>query len=79
MYKDKKWAPPLAYSLATIVGLSRIYNNAHWASDVLAGAAIGFITAKAMTSLYTLANKKSIAFIPQVGNKSGSLKLIYKF
>jgi membrane-associated phospholipid phosphatase len=31
------------YGGATMVGLSRIYNNMHWASDVMAGAAIGTI------------------------------------
>jgi membrane-associated phospholipid phosphatase len=29
------------YGGASLMGLSRIYNNQHWASDVLAGAAIG--------------------------------------
>jgi membrane-associated phospholipid phosphatase len=29
------------YGGAALVGLSRIYNNQHWASDVMAGAAIG--------------------------------------
>lgn len=29
------------YGGATLVGLSRIYNNQHWASDVMAGAAVG--------------------------------------
>ena len=39
------WAPytigPLMYGGATAVGLSRMYNNRHWASDVIMGAAIG--------------------------------------
>lgn len=29
------------YGGATLMGLSRIYNNQHWASDVMAGAALG--------------------------------------
>lgn len=42
------WSPNSAwfvgtvmYGGATMVGLSRIYNNQHWASDVMGGAAIG--------------------------------------
>jgi len=31
------------YGGAALVGLSRMYNNQHWASDVMAGAAIGTI------------------------------------
>jgi membrane-associated phospholipid phosphatase len=31
------------YGGATLVGLSRMYNNQHWASDVLGGAAVGTI------------------------------------
>ena len=29
------------YGGATLVGLSRMYNNKHWASDVVLGAAVG--------------------------------------
>ncbi len=35
---------PLAYGAASLVGLSRIYNNAHWASDAMLGAGIGIVS-----------------------------------
>lgn len=35
------WVGPILYGGATLVGASRMYNNAHWASDVALGAAIG--------------------------------------
>lgn len=36
---------PAAYGLATLAGVGRIYHDKHWASDVLAGAIIGTLTA----------------------------------
>jgi len=43
-YKDHLWVPILSYSAATLVGLSRITENAHWISDVFAGAGLGYVT-----------------------------------
>jgi hypothetical protein len=40
-YRETKWVPVVAYSVASMVGLSRIYDNKHWLSDVVAGATIG--------------------------------------
>ncbi|MEO7086243.1 MAG: phosphatase PAP2 family protein [Gemmatimonadaceae bacterium] len=41
-WPHKTWlVAPVMYGGATLVGLSRMYNNAHWASDVALGAAIG--------------------------------------
>ena len=45
-YRQIKWVPVLSYSLAAAVGLSRIYENRHWTSDVFTGAIIGLITGK---------------------------------
>jgi len=46
--ETQRWWPntrwiigPILYSGATLTGMSRIYNQQHWASDVMAGAAIG--------------------------------------
>ena len=44
----KKWSPVWGYAVgttlfggATLVGISRMYHDQHWASDVVAGAAVG--------------------------------------
>ena len=39
------WAGAGAYALATGVGLLRVYNGYHWFTDVLAGAAVGIVSA----------------------------------
>ncbi|HWR06699.1 phosphatase PAP2 family protein [Sporomusa sp.] len=50
-YKDDKYAGPVAYGLATVTGLSRLYDNRHWASDVFAGGLIGYYTTKTIIKL----------------------------
>ena len=35
---------PLGYSLAALPGISRMYGDKHWASDVLMGAALGTVS-----------------------------------
>lgn len=45
LHKEYGWKYPwvsiLGYSVATLTGATRILNNRHWMSDVVAGAAIG--------------------------------------
>lgn len=40
------WIGVLGYAAATTTGALRVYNNRHWVSDVVAGAAIGFLSTR---------------------------------
>jgi membrane-associated phospholipid phosphatase len=50
-YADVEWVPYAAYGAAALVGVSRIYKNAHFTSDVLAGAAIGILVGKGVVGI----------------------------
>jgi len=51
-YKNRPWIPVLSYSAATLIGLSRITENKHWATDVLVGAALGYLTGRQVVNNY---------------------------
>jgi membrane-associated phospholipid phosphatase len=43
---DSPWYSVGAYTIATAVGVLRVYNNHHWFTDVFAGAGIGILSAR---------------------------------
>lgn len=45
---DENYAYPIFYAMAASTGFARIYLDKHWLSDVLAGAFIGTVSAKAI-------------------------------
>ena len=47
------------YGGATLVGLSRMYHNKHWASDVVLGAAIGTFSGRKVVQ-YSHVHKTAI-------------------
>ncbi|MCG6188429.1 phosphatase PAP2 family protein [Maribellus maritimus] len=83
-YGEKSiWFSIGAYSCATTVGLMRIAKNAHWISDVLAGAGTGILSTELiyLTHQYKWDNKhiKNLDIFPfQIGNQKG-LTLVYTF
>ncbi len=58
-YSDIKAVPILSYSLATLVGVSRLTEHMHWSSDVFAGALLGFACGKQVISHYDKMHKNS--------------------
>jgi len=72
-YKDTGWVSYVAYGLATIAGLERIYDNRHWTSDVLMGAAVGTATGIFLSKQW---EDNSIRFFPTVSTNGGGLSMI---
>ncbi|TCL66583.1 membrane-associated phospholipid phosphatase [Hydrogenispora ethanolica] len=66
VYREKRYLPPLAYSLAALTGWSRVNDDVHWASDVFAGAVIGYATAKMVLAGHSDAGRK-ISLQPTFG------------
>ena len=46
--KRAGWVAPVLYGVAALTGVSRIFNDRHWASDVLLGGAIGYVAGHAV-------------------------------
>lgn len=61
--KGKPWLYISAYGSAASVGVLRILNNRHWASDVIAGAGFGIFSAKLSELIIQAHKKKSTEMI----------------
>ncbi len=86
-YKDKVYVPVVAYSAATLIGLSRITENKHWATDVLTGAVIGYMAGKNVVNNYhryaklkgQRQNKNMVSLNLQYYNRQVIPAVVYKF
>ncbi len=58
---DRRWVTVTLYTVAAGAGWSRLHDDRHWASDVLAGAAIGYGSSYLVRNLRTGANVPTIA------------------
>lgn len=80
-YKDSPYVPAVAYGLATLAGLSRIYDNKHWASDAFVGAALGYFIGKSVVSLHreSTVKKMNISIAPDIRPNYNGITVEYKF
>lgn len=49
---DRWWASVGLYTIAAATGISRIYDDKHWLSDVVLGASIGYFSGKLITAAH---------------------------
>lgn len=78
-YGNNPFVPPLAYGLATLTGLSRIYDNKHWASDVFFGAAVGYIVGKTVVSYHRVQGDTPLKVLPTVTQQGFGVMAEYRF
>ncbi len=58
-YSYGPWAGVPAFAAATYIGMSRVANNAHWASDIVAGAGLGIFWARASAKVGIVSEESS--------------------
>jgi len=81
-YKDNTFVPPIAYGLATLTGVSRIYSNQHWLSDTFVGGAIGYFVSKALLMIHKEdpgSALSRLSLTPQVSKETNGLNVQYAF
>ena len=73
------WIKATAYSVASLVGYSRIYHNAHFASDVLAGAAIGSLVGTSLVAFNERLRGSHVSLMPLAVYKGAGFALAKTF
>ena len=68
-YRDTWYVPPIAYGLASLTGLSRIYSNEHWASDVFFGAAVGYFVGQTVVRYHQNALSNNLSVTPVLSSE----------
>jgi membrane-associated phospholipid phosphatase len=73
---DTWWARVVLYGFAALTGYARLYNDQHWLSDVIFGAALGYGSAK-----YVLKREEERENIQKkkLKNKGGGFSLYPSF
>lgn len=74
-YRNIWYVPVISYSAATAIGLSRVVQNAHWISDVLVGAGLGFIVGRQVVNNYHRYSKLQL----EKAKKKGSVSFTMGF
>lgn len=82
-HSDEVWVSICAYTVAGLVGFSRIYHDAHWSSDVAAGAVIGTVVGRGLVAVNRRLRAKHenlhVAFTPIFDEDRRGLEVVVRF
>jgi membrane-associated phospholipid phosphatase len=76
---DNIVVPTLVYTAASLIALERVYNNAHWSSDVFVGSAIGYFTGKAIVASHRNVCESNLSVVPLLDAKGVGLLVTYRY
>jgi len=77
-YGDKNpWVSPIAYGLATLTPLQRMYDDKHWASDVWVASAFGYFLGGALVDYHS--EGEGFSLMPAITEDGPMLTLNWNF
>jgi membrane-associated phospholipid phosphatase len=76
---EETWIKSSAYTVAALVGVARIYHDAHFASDVLAGAIIGNWVGQSVVAHNRTKRNKNVILLPDAAQDYFGLRLAGRF
>lgn len=76
---DSAWVDVTAYGIAGLVGVARIEQDAHWTSDVVAGALIGGLIGHHLVEFNRRLREQNSAYAPTLSTDGQQLLLTWQF
>ena len=76
---SETWVKIVAYGCASLVGAARIEQNAHFTSDVVAGAIIGTLVGRSVTAHNNTSKPSAFSVIPLIDGSRMGLMLSRSF
>ncbi len=76
---EKAYIDILAYSIASLVAISRVHNDKHWASDILIGSSIGYFVAKKICSLNEDRDSDRVRINLQLSRQRRAVSISFSF
>lgn len=76
---DETWVSYSSYTVASLVGVARMYHDAHFASDVVTGALIGTLVGKSVVGHNKSLRSAKVVVLPEIGPEFIGVRITSNF